>query len=109
MTFCFGLHSISETERHNLHYSTFVLRIRLVKTAKASPHAKFYCLSTAERYVIIIWRIMQGRNSVTMVRLKRNHSVMVVTITVRLSSWSRLTKNFVLFLIVSVKLGLSWF
>ena len=33
--------SISATELHNLHYSTFACQMRLVKAAKASPHAKF--------------------------------------------------------------------
>ena len=48
----FGLHSISGTERHNFHKSTFPFRMRLVKTAKASPHAKFYSLSTGHSSAI---------------------------------------------------------
>ena len=52
--------------------------------------------------------VMQGRNNVNIVRMKRYHSVMIGLKTARLSSSSRLIKNFVLLLvIVSVKLGLS--
>ena len=42
----FGAHSISATELRNLHQSTFACQMRFVKAAKASPHAKFYNLST---------------------------------------------------------------
>ena len=45
-TFFFGVHSISATELRNSHKSTFACQMRLVKAAKASPHAKFYNLST---------------------------------------------------------------
>ena len=45
-TFFFGVHLISATELRNLLYSTFACQMRLVKAAKASPHAKFYNLST---------------------------------------------------------------
>ena len=47
--FFFGVHLISATELRNLHKSAFECQMRLVKAAKASPHAKFYNLSTGYR------------------------------------------------------------
>ena len=52
-SFFFCVHSISVTEIRNLHQSTFACQMRLVKTAKASPHAKFYNLSTSPNHVKI--------------------------------------------------------
>ena len=52
-TFFFGVHSISATELRNLQLSTFACQMRLVKAAKASPHAKFYNLSTGYTYTHI--------------------------------------------------------
>ena len=42
----FALHSISGTQKHNFLLSAFAFPMRLVKAIKASPHAKFYSLSS---------------------------------------------------------------
>ena len=78
----FGLHSISATELRNLHLSTFACQMHLVKAAKASPHAKFYNLSTEFTH-----QQPQGRFT----SLKKNYSIKKVVL---ISHWSKIIIKF---------------